>query len=136
MMIYRIDEIEGIGPVYREKLSAAGIKTTSDLLEHCAGAPGRKATAEVTGCSDQQLLDWANMADLMRVKGVGPEYAELLEAGGVDTVKELAQRRADNLAAKMAELNQSRKLTRQVPSEAVVAGWIEQAKTMDPCISH
>ena len=136
MMTYRIDEIEGIGPAYREKLSAAQIKTTDDLLEQCASAPGRKVTAEATGCSDKQLLAWANMADLMRVKGVGPEYAELLEASGVDTVKELRNRRADNLAAKMAELNQTKKLTRQVPSESVVAGWVEQAKTMDPCISH
>ena len=136
MMSYRIDEIEGIGPVYREKLSAAEIKTTDDLLNQCATAPGRKQTAASTGCTDKQLLEWANMADLMRIKGVGPEYAELLEASGVDTVKELRHRRADNLAAKMAELNQTKKLTRQVPSESIVAGWIEQSKTLDPCISH
>lgn len=135
-MSYKIDEIEGIGPTYREKLSAAKIKTTDDLLDHCGTATGRKQVAELTGCGDKQLLEWANMADLMRIKGVGPEYAELLEASGVDTVKELKNRRPRSLATTMAELNQDKKLTRQVPSQAVVAGWIEQSQSLDPCISH
>ena len=135
-MSYKIDEIEGIGPTYREKLTAAKIKTTDDLLDLCASPSGRKKTAQLTGCADRQLLEWANMADLMRIKGVGPEYAELLEASGVDTVKELKHRRARSLATKMAELNQDKKLTRQVPSESVVAGWIQQSQSLDPCISH
>ena len=135
-MSYKIDEIEGIGPTYREKLSAAKIKTTDDLLDQCGTPTGRKQVAELTGCGDKQLLKWANMADLMRIKGVGPEYAELLEASGVDTVKELKNRRPRSLATTMAELNQDKKLTRQVPSQAVVAGWIEQSQSLDPCISH
>ena len=135
-MSYKIDEIEGIGPTYREKLSAAKIRTTDDLLDHCGTPTGRKQVAELTGCGDRQLLEWANMADLMRIKGVGPEYAELLEASGVDTVKELKNRRPRSLATTMAELNQDKKLTRQVPSQAVVAGWIEQSQSLDPCISH
>ena len=135
-MPYKIQEIEGIGPTYREKLSAADIMTTNDLLDLCCDKNGRKTTAEKTGLSESQLLKWANMADLMRVSGIGGEFAELLEAAGVDTVKELRNRNADNLAAKMAEINETKKLTRTVPSEKIVTNWIEQAKTMDPMISH
>ncbi len=135
-MSYKIDEIEGIGPAFRTKLEGAGVKTTDDLLAHCGTAPGRKATAEKSGVTESNLLKWANMADLMRIKGVGPEYAELLEAAGVDTVKELRTRRADNLAAKMAEVNEARKLTRTVPVQSAVEGWVEAAKGMEPKISH
>jgi len=135
-MSYKIQEIEGIGPTYREKLSEAKIMTTNDLLDLCCDKNGRKTTSAKTGLSESQLLKWANMADLMRVSGIGGEYAELLEAAGVDTVKELRHRNAENLAAKMADINETRKLTRAVPSEKTVAGWIEQAKTMDPMISH
>jgi predicted flap endonuclease-1-like 5' DNA nuclease len=135
-MAYKIEEIEGIGPAYAEKLGAADIKTTADLLKLCCDARGRKSTAEVTGISETQLLKWANLADLMRVSGIGPEYSELLEAAGVDTVKELRTRNAGNLAAKMAEVNESRKLIRTVPSEQTVSGWVEKAKAMDPVITH
>jgi len=135
-MSYKIEEIEGIGPAYAEKLSAAEIKTTEDLLKLCCHASGRKAAAEKTGVSEAQLLKWANMADLMRISGVGSEYSELLEAAGVDTVKELRNRNAENLAAKMAEVNEVKELTRSVPSEKVVAGWVDQAKTLDPLITH
>jgi predicted flap endonuclease-1-like 5' DNA nuclease len=135
-MSYKTEEIEGIGPVYAEKLRTAGIGTTADLLRLCGDAKGRKATAATTGLSESQLLKWANMADLMRISGVGQEYSELLEAAGVDTVKELRNRNAENLAAKMAEVNASRKLTRTVPSEKAVAGWVEQAKSLDPLITH
>lgn len=135
-MSYAIEEIEGIGPSYAEKLGAAGIKSTDDLLAQCGSAKGRKDTAGTTGLSEKQLLKWANMADLMRIKGVGEEYSELLEAAGVDTVKELQHRNAENLAKKMAEVNEEKKLTRQVPTEKTVAGWVEQAKTLDPTISH
>jgi len=88
------------------------------------------------GVSESQLLKWANMADLMRISGVGSEYSELLEAAGVDTVKELRNRNAANLAAKMAEVNVSRKLTRALPAEKAVSKWIEQAGTLDPLITH
>ncbi|MGB5715468.1 MAG: DUF4332 domain-containing protein [Gammaproteobacteria bacterium] len=135
-MGYKIEEIEGIGPANAKKLAAADINTTAGLLKLCCDAKGRKATAEKTGVSEGQLLKWANMADLMRISGVGSEYSELLEAAGVDTVKELRNRNAANLAAKMAEVNATKKLTRTVPSEKVVSKWVEQAGALDPLITH
>ena len=135
-MGYKIDEIEGIGPANAKKLAAADISTTEGLLKLCCDAKGRKATAEKTGIGEGQLLKWANMADLMRISGVGSEYSELLEAAGVDTVKELRNRNAANLAAKMAEVNATKKLTRTVPSEKVVSKWVEQAGALDPVITH
>ena len=135
-MGYKITEIEGIGPASAEKLAKADIKTTEALLKLCCDAKGRKRVAETTGVSEGQLLKWANMADLMRVSGVGEEYSELLEAAGVDTVKELRNRNAENLAAKMAEVNATRKLTRTVPSAKTVVKWIEHAKTLNPLITH
>ena len=135
-MSYKIDEIEGIGPAYSAKLQEAGIKTTDDLLDSCGSDKGRKDTAEKTGLSASQLLKWANMADLMRISGVGEEYSELLEAAGVDTVKELKHRNAANLAAKMAEVNEAKNLTRRAPSQSEVEKWVEQAKGMEPRISH
>jgi len=135
-MTYKIEEIEGIGPTYGAKLSEAGIDTTDKLLDQCGSRGGRKDVAEKTGLTESQLLKWANMADLMRISGVGEEYSELLEAAGVDTVKELKMRRADNLTAKMAEVNEQRKLVRVVPAESQVTKWIEQAQTMEPMISH
>jgi predicted flap endonuclease-1-like 5' DNA nuclease len=135
-MSYKIQEIEGIGPAYAEKLAAADIDTTEELLKLCCDAKGRKTTAEKTGVSESQLLKWANMADLMRISGIGSEFSELLEAAGVDTVKELRNRNAGNLAAKMAEVNEQKKLTRTVPSEKTVIDWIDQAKSMDPLITH
>ena len=135
-MTYKIEDIEGIGPTYGEKLRTAGINTTDHLLDACADPKGRASTAEKTGLTEQQLLKWANMADLMRISGVGEEYSELLEAAGVDTVKELKMRRADNLTAKMAEVNETRKLVRQVPSESQVEKWIAQAKDLPPKLSY
>ena len=135
-MSYKIQEIEGIGPAHAEKLAAADIDTTGELLKLCCDAKGRKATAEKTGVSESQLLKWANMAELMRISGIGSEFSELLEAAGVDTVMELRNRNAGNLAAKMAEVNEQKKLTRTVPSEKTVAGWVDQAKSLDPLITH
>ncbi len=135
-MAYKIDEIEGIGPAYKEKLNGAGIETTDNLLETCGDKKGRAALAEKTGLSEGQILKWTNMADLMRISGVGEEYSELLEAAGVDTVKELRNRNAENLAAKMAEVNEEKKLTRAVPSTSQVEKWVEQAKTLDPKITY
>ncbi len=135
-MGYRISEIEGIGPKYTAKLSEAGLTTTDKLLEACASAKGRKQTAGTTGFSESQLLKWANMADLMRIKGVGEEYSELLEAAGVDTVKELRNRKPENLAAKMVEVNEAKKLVRQVPSASQVTSWVDQAKALGPKITH
>lgn len=133
---YPVVEIEGIGPSSADKLHAAGIKTTAKLLQHCATRSGRKNLAQQTGVEEKKLLAWANMADLMRISGVGTQYSELLERAGVDTVKELRTRNATNLAAKMAEVNAAKKLTRTVPSASLCAKWVEQAKAMDPVIEY
>ena len=135
-MTYKIQDIEGIGPVYGEKLAAASIKTTDDLLAHCADAKGRKAVEAKIGVGASLLLKWANKADLMRISGIGSEYSDLLEAAGVDTVKELKMRRADNLTAKMLEVNAARKLTRNPPAASIVTKWIEAAKPLPPTITH
>lgn len=135
-MGYKIVDVEGIGESYAAKLAVAGVKTTDSLLTKAATPKGRKDLAEATGISGKLILKWANQADLMRISGVGSEYAELLEAAGVDTVKELRRRNAENLAAKMAEVHQEKKLTRAVPSAAVVTKWVEAAKTMEPKISY
>ena len=135
-MGYKIEEIEGIGPAFSEKLGVAGIGDTDDLLSKCASAKGRKAIAEQTGVSEKQLLGWTNMADLMRVSGIGRQFAELLEASGVDTIKELRTRNAENLAAKVTEVNTDKKLARSTPTMSMIQGWIDQAKTTDPKITH
>ena len=135
-MSYPIADIEGIGPTYAEKLGALGIKTTDAFLERAKDPKGRKSLAEESGIDASRILKWANMADLMRIKGVGEEYSELLEAAGVDTVKELKQRRADNLAAKMAEVNETSKLVRQVPGESQVAAWVEEAKSLPAMMTY
>jgi len=135
-MPYKIQEIEGIGPAYAKKLEKANIFTTDDLLKYCASAKGRKEVAEKTGIDPSVLLKWTNMADLMRISGIGGQFAELLKASGVDTVKELRNRNAENLAAKMAEVNKEKKLTRVAPPAKTVAKWIEEAKALEPIITH
>ncbi|WP_425088059.1 DUF4332 domain-containing protein [Stappia sp.] len=135
-MSYSIDEIEGIGPVYAKKLQAVGIRTTEAYLERAKDPKGRKALAEETGIEASRILKWANMADLMRISGVGEEYSELLEAAGVDTVKELKHRNAANLAAKMKEVNEDKKLVRQVPGETSVEKWVEQAKALPAMMTY
>jgi predicted flap endonuclease-1-like 5' DNA nuclease len=123
-MRYRIEDIEGIGRVYGSKLSKVGINSTDDLLKHCGSAKGRRQVALTSGLDEGQLLKWANLADLMRVRGIGTQFSELLEAAGVDTAKELRTRRADNLAAAMKQTNAKKKLTRATLSERQVAAWI------------
>ena len=135
-MSYPIEEIEGIGPSYGAKLKTAGIKSTTALLKACAKKSGRKKVAEDTGISEKMILEWTNLADLMRIKGIGKQFSELLEAAGIDTVKELRNRNAENTAAKMAEVNAEKKLTRSVPAASMVADWVAQAKTMDPIIEY
>ena len=132
----KLEEIEGIGQVQAKKLAKAGIKKVEDLLEKGATPKGRQELADTTTISDKQILRWVNMADLFRVKGVGQEYADLLEAAGVDTVKELAQRRAQNLHAKMAEVNEQKKLVRAVPALSQVEKWIAQAKELPRVVTH
>ena len=128
--------IEGIGPVYAEKLRAAGIGTVESLLGEGASPQGRKALAERTGISDQLLLEWINHADLFRIKGVGEEYSDLLEEAGVDTVPELAQRNAENLFAKMGQVNAQKHLVRRLPTQAQVADWIAQAKALPRVVTY
>lgn len=135
-MSYPIADIEGIGPVYKEKLGAVGIKTTAELLDRAKDPKGRKDLAAETDIDAKRILKWANMADLMRISGVAEEYSELLEAAGVDTVKELKHRNAANLAVKMKEVNEEKKLVRQVPGEASVVKWVEQAKTLEPMMTY
>lgn len=135
-MKYKVEKIEGIGPTYGSKLEAVGIKTTEDLLEKCSNRKGRKELAEKTEIQETQILKWANMADLMRISGVGEEYSELLEAAGVDTVKELKHRKPENLASKMKEVNDEKKLTRAVPSVKEIIRWVEQANSLEPKITY
>jgi predicted flap endonuclease-1-like 5' DNA nuclease len=135
-MTYKIIDIQGIGPVYAEKLTAIGIETVDQLLEKGADAKGRQAIEEATGIRHDLVLTWVNHADLFRVKGVGPQFAELLEAAGVDTVKELRNRNAANLAAKMLEVNEEKHLCRRTPVEKEVAKFIELAKELEPKVTH
>ena len=114
-MAYKIIDVEGIGPAYAEKLIAAGISTAEELLEKCAAPKGRKELAEATGIPEKLVLKWTNHADMYRIRGIGPQFAELLEASGVDTVKELSHRVAANLAAKVAEVNAEKKLVGRIP---------------------
>ncbi len=136
MATYKVEEIEGIGPVLGEKLRAAGINTVDKLLEKAATKKQRQSLAEETGISEKQILKFTNMADLFRLNGVGQEYAELLEVAGVDTVPELAQRNAANLTAKMEEVNEAKNLTRKTPSAAEVEKWIAQAKELPRVIEY
>ena len=131
-----IEEIEGIGPAYAEKLRAAEISTVDVLLEKGATAEGRLALVEQTGIDAVRMLRWVNHADLMRVGGVEPGVAELLEAAGVDSVPELAQRNVENLVTALTETNEARSLVSQVPSAAEVTGWIEQAKALPRLVAH
>jgi predicted flap endonuclease-1-like 5' DNA nuclease len=131
-----IEDIQGVGPAFGARLSGAGITTTETLLEQGAAAKGRAGIAEKTGISESLILKWVNHCDMMRISGVGPQFAELLEAAGVDTVKELRNRNAANLAAKMAEVNTEKNISGTTPSESMVAGWVEQAKGMEPTVTH
>jgi predicted flap endonuclease-1-like 5' DNA nuclease len=131
-----IIKIEGIGPVYRQKLQSVGVKTVEKLLKLGATSTGRDKLAKDADISRDLILEWVNHADLWRIKGVGEEYSDLLEEAGVDTVVELAQRRADNLFAKMNEINMTKKLVRRLPTESQVADWINQAKKLPRVVSY
>ena len=132
----KLDTIEGIGPALAEKLSAAGISSTDALLEKGGTKKGRAEIAETSGMSEGQILKFVNHVDLMLINGVGSEYSDLLEAAGVDSVPELAQRNAANLTAKMEELNAEKKLVRSTPSASQVEGWVEQAKGLPKAVHH
>jgi predicted flap endonuclease-1-like 5' DNA nuclease len=132
----KLAEIEGIGPAYVAKLEGAGVSTVEDLLKQGANGQGREEIAANSGLSAALILEWVNHADLMRIKGVGSEYADLLEAAGVDTIPELAQRSPGNLAAKLEEVNAQKKLVRRVPTENEVSDWVQQAKALPRVVSH
>lgn len=135
-MAYKVEQIEGIGEVYAEKLNAAGIKTTEDLLAKCAAPKGRKELAEATGISEKLVLKWTNHADLMRINGIAGQFAELLEAAGVDTVKELKHRVPANLQAKLEEVNAVKNLCNRVPAVSEVERMIEQAKELEAVMTY
>jgi predicted flap endonuclease-1-like 5' DNA nuclease len=132
----KIEDLEGIGPVIGAQLRAAGVATTDDLLERAGPAAGRRALAEATGIGEGQLLKWTNHVDLYRLSGVGSEYADLLEACGVDSCPELARRNAANLAQTMAEANAAKKIVRRLPTEETLTAWIEQAKGLPKVVTH
>ena len=131
-----IEDIEGIGPAFAKKLATVGITSPAQLLEQCGSSKGRTTVAEKTGIALKRVLRWVNMADLMRIDGIDGNFAELLEATGVDTVKELRNRNAENLANAMVGVNSAKNLARSVPNAKVVAQWIAQAKTLDPKVTY
>ena len=135
-MAKRIEDIEGIGPSHGAALRDAGIHSVNELLELCCDKKGRATISSKTQISEARILKWVNHADLFRINGVAGQFAELLEGAGVDTVKELRNRNAENLTARMDEINEQKKLVRRTPSAKVVSAWIEQARKLPPKISH
>ncbi len=135
-MAKTIEDIEGIGPAYGERLRAAGVRTPAQLLEVGRTRKLREDLEERTGLAGNLILRWVNMADLFRIKGVAGQYAELLETAGVDTVKELARRNADKLAAELVRINAEQRLARANPSMSSVRSWVEQAKELPPAVEH
>lgn len=132
----KLSMIEGIGEAYEEKLKAIGVASVEALLAAGSTKKSRAELAEKADVSEKLILKWANHADLARIKGIGGEYAELLEASGVDTVPELAQRKPDNLHARMVEVNESKKLVRKLPTAAQVADWVAQAKDLPRVMNY
>lgn len=132
----KLSMIEGIGEIHEEKLKAAGVSSVEALLAAGATRKGRTGLAEKSDISEKLILKWANHADLARIKGIGGEYAELLEASGVDTVPELAQRKPDHLHARMAEVNEVKKLVAKLPTAAQVADWVAQAKDLPRVMNY
>ena len=135
-MTYKIEEFQGIGPVYGEKLRAAGIVTVDDLLDKCSSKVGRVAIATETGIDEKNILTWTNHADLFRIDGIGPQFSELLEEAGVDTVKELRNRNAENLYAKIQEVNEAKNLVRRIPSLNQIEEMIAFAGKLDPKVTY
>jgi len=131
-----LEYIEGIGPAYAEKLRACGCGSTAQLMTMCCDRKGRAAMAAESGIDEKRILGWVNRVDLMRIRGVGSEYSDLLEAAGVDTVVELATRNAANLHKKMVETNTEKKLVRQLPTASQVADWVTQADGLPRVVSH
>lgn len=135
-MSYKVEQIEGVGAAYAEKLNEAGVKTTEELLAKCGTKAGRAELAEATGISEKLILKWTNHADLFRINGIAGQFAELLEAAGVDTVKELKHRVPANLHAKLVEVNAEKNLCNRVPSLPELEKMVEQAKELPAAISY
>jgi predicted flap endonuclease-1-like 5' DNA nuclease len=135
-MDYKIIDIEGVGEAYGKKLTDAGINTVAELLDKCKTPSGRAELAEQTGISGKLILTWTNHADLMRINGVGPQFSELLEAAGVDTVKEFRHRVADNLQPKLEEVNAAKNLVNRVPSVKELQKMIDQAKELPVVLEY
>jgi predicted flap endonuclease-1-like 5' DNA nuclease len=131
-----ISKIEGIGPAFAAKLGEQGIKTTEGLLKAAASRKDRQLLSEKTGLSNHQILEWVNRADLMRVKGIGEEYSDLLEAAGVDTVRELANRNPDNLHHTLIRTNAEKRLVRREPALNEVKSWVNKSKRLPAVISY
>ena len=132
----KLSIIEGIGEAYQAKFEGLHIRSTEAFLKACAKRKGRLEVAEKSGVSDKLILKWANAADLLRIKGVGGEYAELLEAAGVDTVVELAGRKPANLLEKMGAVNAEKHLVRRLPALKLVEDWVEQAKKLPRVLEY
>ena len=132
----KIIDVEGIGPKYAEILAKEGIKTVEGLLKAVAKPLDRKKLSETTQISDKLILEWVNLADLFRIKGIGEEYSDLLEEAGVDTVPELAQRNPENLMLKLADINGQKNLVRRLPVLSQVESWVKQAKELPRVIEY
>lgn len=135
-MTYKIEQIEGIGPHFAERLASAGIHTSNDLLTKCASDEGRRNVEMRTGISVAQLTTWAHQADLMRVSGIGSEFGQLLEAAGIETVKELGMRTPENVVNLLDRVNEEKKLTRAIPALKTVSKWVDRARHMEPMLTH
>jgi predicted RecB family nuclease len=131
-----IDTIEGIGHKQATSLRKARIRTVEALLKKGATRKGRRQVAGETGISEKLILEWVNRADLMRVRGVGEEYSDLLEAAGVDTIKELRRRNPENLLAAMVQINIEKNLVRRLPTTAMVERWVDHAAELEPIVNH
>ena len=131
-----ITDIEGIGEVYAVKLRTAGVRTTETLLKRGGTPKGRKELAEMTGFSEQTILDWVNRADLFRVRGIGSQYSDLLEAAGVDTVRELAVRKAESLLENLTKVNTEKNKVNKLPTLSQVKSWIQIAKTLPKGVKY
>ena len=136
MTTLKIIDIEGIGPTYAEKLQSIGINNSDNLLEAGKTPNGRKDLVDKSGISSKLIMEWVNLCDLIRIKGVGEEYSDLLEEAGVDTVVELATRNAENLQAKMQEVNEAKNLVRKTPTLEQVTDWVAEAKTLPRGIEY
>lgn len=131
-----ISAVQSMGHRNETKLRKAGVRTTDSLLKVAATRTGRRRLAKETGLPESDILSWVNRADLLRITGVGSEYADLLEVAGVDTIRELRRRNPERLLEAMTELNLRKRLVRRLPTEGMVAGWIDEAKRLEPLVTH